>query len=648
MMSPWFAALLLGIGAQDPEPEIDIEDLMNVQVTSPSRKEQSLADVPAAIHVILGDDLKRTGVTSLPEALRRVPGMQVARSRSSAWAVSARGFSDSSSNKLLVLMDGRSVYSPLHAGVFWDVQDTFLEDVDRIEAIRGPGGSLWGSNAINGVVNIITKRAEETQGAVVTGGGGTEERVFGGVRYGFKIDDDHYARAYAKYFARDDAASGVDPDEDAHDGWFMGRAGFRSDWKSGDRDRMTVIADGYGGQIKERVNNPSLTSPTGVESFNDRIRLDGGNVLFRWVHDIGPLSDWTLQVYYDRTRRDASLFEDALDTVDLDFQHRFHWADIHDVNWGLGYRIHRSHFNGDFVIQIDPERRTDDLLSAFVQDEIALAADQLRLILGSKFEHNDYSGFEVQPSVRLAWKPAADQTLWAAVSRSVRTPSIIDADIRINAFIIPGPTPTVTSIEGDRNFKSEELIAYEAGYRIRPVEFMTADVAAFYSRYDRLRSIGAPGTPFLEADPPPQHLVIPITLENELDGHCWGAEGAVNLQAAPGVLVQAHYAYLRMHLSDDAAEGRDPQHSAWLRARVDLGADWNLDAVGRYVSRLKAFDVDGYIECDLRVAWKDPERRLEIALVGQNLMRESHAEFQSEASRSEIERGGYLSILWGF
>lgn len=641
------------LSAQDPppqeqEPEIDIEDLMKVQVTSPARKEQALFDVPAAIFVIFGDDLKRTGVTSLPEALRRVPGMNVARSRSGSWAVGARGFTESSSNKLLVLMDGRSVYSPLQSGVFWDVADTFLEDVDRIEAIRGPGGSLWGSNAVNGVVNIMTKSAEDTQGVVVTGGGGTEERAFGGFRYGFKTDDDIFVRAYAKYFARDDAADGVDPDEDAHDGWHMGRAGFRADWKSAAGDRFTAMGDGYGGQVKERINNPSLTAPAGFVTMNERVQLAGGNVLFRWVRELGPDSNWTLQAYYDLAQRDATLFEDQLHTLDLDFQHRFRWSAIHDINWGLGYRLYRSDFSGDFVINVDPERRTDDLISAFVQDEIALVDERLRLTVGSKFEHNDYSGFEYQPTARLAWKAGDKDTLWAAVSRAVRTPSIIDADIEVNALVIPGSPPTITSIKGDSSFKAEELLAYELGYRMWPVEIFSADLAAFYNRYERLRSIEGPGAPFLRNDPQPQHLVIPFTLANDLDGHCWGAEGAANFQPSSWCLLKASYAYFRMHLSDDASEGRDPRHAAWIRARLDFAPEWNLDAMGRYVSRLKAFDIDGYIECDVRIAWKDPARNLEIAIVGQNLLHDSHPEFNAKASRSEIERGAYLSILWGF
>jgi iron complex outermembrane receptor protein len=635
-----------GVPDQDPsQDDIDIEDLMKVQVTSLAKREQPLEDVPAALSVVRGDDLHRMGVTSIPEALRGVPGMQVARSRSHTWAVSARGFTDNSSNKLLAMIDGRSVYSPLHSGIFWDVQDTFLEDIDRIEVIRGPGGSLWGSNAVNGIVNVITRSAEHTQGAVVVGGGGTEEKAFGGVRYGFKVDEDFFLRVYTKYFSRDEAALGTDPDEVAFDYWWMGRAGFRGDLKSGDRDRFTFTGDGYTGQVREKGNDPSLTSPAGSVPFDNRADLRGGHLLFRWDREVDAKSSFTFQAYIDRTERDTELFQDLLHTGDLDFQHRYRWSEAHDVLWGLGYRIYRVDFDGEFAIQLDPGSRTDDLVSAFVQDEITLS-DAFKLTIGSKFEHNDYTGFEYQPSARLAWKADDRNTVWASASRAVRTPSLIDVDLTINAFVIPGSPPTVTGVFGSDDFESETLIAYEAGWRTRPADFLTADVAVFSNRYDHLRSI-TPGSPFLDSGPP-QHLVIPFNLGNDLDAKSWGIETSTAVRAAGDLRFQASYAYLRINFSDDASEGRDPQHTAWVRASYEPGPGWTVDAMGRYVSRLKAFDIDGYIEADLRIAWKPEGERMEIALVGQNLMRESHAEFQAEASRNEIERGAYLSLTWGF
>src|SRR5688572_1237460 len=261
---------------------------MNVQVSSLARKDQSLGDVPAALSVVRGEDIKRTGVTSIPEALRGVPGMQVGRTKSNVWAVSARGFNDNLSNKLLVLMDGRSVYSPLHSGVFWDVQDTLLDDIDRIEVIRGPGGSLWGANAINGVVNVTTKRAEQTQGLLLTGGGGTEERGFGGFRYGFEAGEDHHVRVFGKYAARDDAADGVDPDENARDSWHTGRAGFRSDLKTGDGARLMVTGEFYGAEEKERLAVPTLGPPSGVFVEDTAVKARGGHLLVRWDRELGP------------------------------------------------------------------------------------------------------------------------------------------------------------------------------------------------------------------------------------------------------------------------------------------------------------------------------------------------------------------------
>jgi iron complex outermembrane receptor protein len=634
--------------AQDPpddpqEPLPDLEDLMNVQVSSLARKDQALGDVPAALSVVRGEDIQRMGVTSIPEALRGVPGMQVGRSRSGTWAVSARGFNDNLSNKLLVLVDGRSVYSPLHSGVFWDVQDAFLDDVDRIEVIRGPGGTIWGSNAINGVVNVTTKDAEQTQGLLLVGGAGTEERGFGGIRYGFKAGDDHHMRIWAKYVARDDAADGVDPDERARDAWRIGHAGFRSDLETGDGGHLTLTGDFYATDEDERVNVPTLGPPSGVFPKDATEKARGGHALARWEQDLGPASSVLVQAYYDYTFRRHELFQDVVHTGDFDFQHRFSPGAGHDAQWGVGYRIYRTDFHGSFAFQIDPEDRTDDLVSAFVQDEIQIVTNALSLTVGSKFEHNDYSGFEYQPAARLAWKAVDGGLLWSSVSRAVRTPSIIDVSTRLSPIVAPGPV--VFSIFGDPDFQSEVLIAYEAGLRYSPTPEIAGDVALFYNRYDRLRS-GEVGAPFPENDPPPPHLVIPVPLGNDLDGNTRGAEASFVIQAAPGLALRGSYAWLDMRLSDESAEGRDPQHTAWIRATWDPAPGWSVDAQSRYVSALRTFDVDKYIEADVRLAWRDAESGFEAAIVGQNLFRDSHEEFQVETQRSEIERGVYVSLRW--
>jgi iron complex outermembrane receptor protein len=627
--------------------DLDLDDLLNVQVTSPGKKEQVLGDVPAAVYVIREDDLKRSGATSIAEALRSVPGMEVARTKSSTWAISIRGFNETLSNKLLVMIDGRSVYSPLHSGVFWDVQDTFLEDIERIEVIRGPGGSLWGANAVNGVINIITKRSEDTQGGIVTGGYGTEERGFGGARYGFQPAKDLYVRVYGKYFNRDDTAVGLDPGNRAEDGWYMGRGGFRSDWNAGNDNLLTFMGDFYHGEVKEEFRIPSLTAPTGLETLNDRMDLQGADLILRWERDLAPSSNVSLQLYYDYTWREGALFIDTLHTFDLDFQHRFRFLEFNDVNWGAGYRIYQSEFDGSFVFQTDPENHTDDIVSAFVQDEIAVVPDRLRLTLGSKFEYNDYSGFEAQPSARLSLSAGERHSFWGSISRAVRTPSIIDRDVRVTPVVLPGAPPVAISVFGSDRFRSEALLAYEAGYRVRPLESLSLDLAAFYNQYDDLRS-GEFGAPFVEGSPPPTHLVVPVNLANELKGETWGIELASNLQARPWWLIQANYSYLQMHLSQDSAEGRDPEHTVWLRSALDLPWNLSLDTIGRYVSKLKAFDVDAYFEADVRLAWRNRSRRFEVALVGQNLLHDSHPEFQVASQRNEIQRGVYLSLTWRF
>lgn len=627
--------------------EIDIDDLMTVRVTSPAKKEQPLTDVPSAIYVIREEDLRRSGATSLAEALRAVPGLQVARSNSNTWAITARGFSDTLSNKLLVLIDGRTVYSPLHSGVFWDVQDTLLEDVERIEVLRGPGGALWGANAINGVINVITKRAEDTQGGLVTGGGGTEERGFGAVRYGFKAADNLYVRVYGKYFDRDDTVVGVDPDKTAYDGWSMIRGGFRSDWLPRTEDRIIFTADYYDGDVKERITLPSLTAASGTRTVNSHMDVRGGNFISRWGHDFSPSSGMLLQLYYDYTFRSGAAFTDALHTGDLDFQHRFRLLDLQDFVWGFGYRLYRSEFDGDFAFQVTPQRHTDDIVSAFVQDELTLIPDHLRLTIGSKFEYNDYSGFEAQPSARLTCNLGDRHMLWGSISRAVRTPSIIDVDGRLTPTIIPGPTPIVVSIFGRDQFQTEELIAYEGGYRMRPLDFISLDLAGFYNQYDRLRS-GRIGPPFGETSPSPAHVVVPVNLHNDLQGETWGFELAANIQLTPWWLVQANYAYLHMHLSEDSAEGRDPEDTVWIRSAMDLPWNFSLDVTGRYLSALDAFDLDSYVEVDVRIAWRDPSRKFEAAIVGQNLLHESHPEFLPKAQRTEIQRGLYVSVSWRF
>ena len=628
--------------------DVPIETLLEMEVTTVARKTEKLSQSPAAVSVLTQDDLRRSGATSIPEALRLVPGLEVARLDASQWAVSARGFNDVFANKLLVLQDGRSIYTPLFSGVFWDVQGAMLEDIDRIEVIRGPGASLWGANAVNGVINIITKSAKETQGTLITAGGGTEERGFGGIRYGGKFNDNAYFRVYGSYFDHDDSV--LLNGQDANDAWQMGRWGFRMDWDASEQYLLTLQGDAYRGAVNQvfgafAPTNPPIFSQTVHDEFDVR----GGNVLGRWSHTFSPNSDLRLQAYYDRTERDAVIFKETRDTFDIDFQHRFALGERNDVMWGAGYRATSDKVGNTPTIALNPDNRTVDLFSGFIQDEIALAPDRLRLTLGSKFEQNDFTGFEAQPSGRLLWTPAAHQTFWASISRAVRTPSRVEDDVTLNQprEVTPGFFVPIT-IQGNRDFGSESLLAYEIGYRTQPHQRLSLDLAGFYNDYDNLRS--------LEQDP-----VVPTLFHvgNKLYGESYGVETAATLEITRWWRLQPAYTFLQMALhkrpgstdsTSEQDEGKSPRHQMSVRSSMDLPGDLSLDCTVRYVDHLPALTISSYVELDVRLGWR-LNRNLELAIVGQNLLEGRHREFSPSfinTQQTAIQRGVYGKLTLRF
>jgi iron complex outermembrane receptor protein len=645
--------------------ELSIEELINLQITSVAKRPQNLFDAPSAIFVITQDDIRRSGATSIPELLRMVPGLEVARIDASKWAISSRGFNGRFADKLLVLFDGRSVYSPLFSGVFWDLQDTMLEDIERIEVIRGPGASLWGANAVNGVINIITKRAENTQGGLASGGIGTEERYFGSIRYGTSIGDDIYARVYAKYFNRDDSVfpSGID----AADSWYGLRGGFRFDLSKSTEDTYTLQGDMYTGKVGQTVTVASLVHPY-LKTFDQNTSLSGGNVLFRWEHVFsGKSNNMDLQVYYDRTERSDNTVQEDRDTVDFDFQHHFLLGQRHEITWGLGYRLTKDHLRNNFTVSFDPDSKTDDLVSAFVQDEIALMKDILKLTVGSKFEHNDYTGFEMQPSVRILWKPHDKHALWGAISRAVRTPSRADHYVIANSAapscqachqnpsqqLLPG----IIRFSGNRDFDSEEVLAYEIGYRAQVAEEFSVDIATFYNDLKEIRS-AVMQTPFLEMSPSPPHLVIPFSAENSDKWRVYGLEVSADWKPFDWWRIQGSYTYLEMKLRTDSKdptaelqEGKNPHHQLSIRSSSDLGKNVELDLWFRYVDDLPDDGIESYMTLDARFAWK-PTKNLELSIVGQNLFDNQHPEIGSEqvfsSSVTEVERSVYGKITWEF
>lgn len=643
VLSPCIAALCSAAEITAPAlKQLSLEQLMEIEITSVAKKEQRVADTAAAIIVITQEDIRRSGVTTIAEALRLAPGVTVSRIDGNSWAIGIRGFGSGFSRSVLVLIDGRSVYTPLFAGVYWEVQDTLLEDIDRIEVIRGPGGTIWGANAVNGVINIITKSASETQGLLMTAGGGSEEKGFGGFRYGGKVSHDFNYRVYGKGFRRDGQYT---PHLSDSDDWQMGQGGFRTDWRLVDGNSLTIQGDIYQGRSGMRTQVSSFSAPfsTIVEKDTD---LSGMNLLGRWRRTLSETSDLALQVYYDRTFRREPTFQERRNTVDFDFQHRFRPTRSQELISGFGYRYSKGDTESVPTLIVSPRNRADSLLSAFIQDEISIVENRLRLTIGSKFEHNDYTGFEFQPSARILWAPVGWQSLWAAVSRAVRTPSRIDSDIAASSA--PNPAlPFFTRLLGNKNFASEKLIAYELGSRIQPTERLFVDLTAFYNRYDDLFSVET-GTPFLE----PGRVIFPFLFDNNFEAESFGIELVTDWRWLDWWRWRITYSYLQINLTkkpgstdvvtEQPTEGGSPHNQVSLTAFVNLPGNLELDGNFRYVDNLPGQNVARYFNLDLRLGWQ-PNKNLELAVVGQNLLAGHHAEW---SGGTEVQRGVYGKATW--
>jgi iron complex outermembrane recepter protein len=418
--------------------DMSLEELMDVEISSVARSPRKLLETPAAAFVITQEDIRRSGVTTIMDALRMAPGIQVAQIDGNKWAITARGFNARFANKLLVLMDGRTIYSPFFSGVIWEGQDIILEDIERIEIIRGPGAAIWGANAVNGIINIITKSARDTQGGMVTAGGGTHERAFGETRYGGKAGEDVYYRLFARVADRTgfDEVSGKEGNND----WKNQSAGFRLDWDPSGTDEMN-----FHGNIRTATLGQSYATPLLIPPYSEESRTDadgfGGYLLGRWSHRTSLDSEIALQLYYSRDQFDDINAEVMDDTIDIDFQHRFVPLEAHEITWGLAYRSVRTDTEDGLGVSFDPHKRRGDLFSAFLQDEIALVKDQVFLSMGAKFEHNDYTGTEIQPSARLRWDVNSSNLLWAAVSRAVRTPAVAEVDADLLVAVYPPMPP---------------------------------------------------------------------------------------------------------------------------------------------------------------------------------------------------------------
>ncbi|RPH60664.1 MAG: TonB-dependent receptor, partial [Acidobacteria bacterium] len=602
----------------------------------------------AALHVITQEDIRRSGATSIPEVLRLAPGVQVARINGGVWSIGIRGFADRLARSMLVLIDGRAVYSPLFAGTYWEVQDTLLEDIERIEVIRGPGGTLWGANAVDGIINIITKAAKDTAGVLAQGGVGFSDQGLG-VRYGGTAGASWNYRVYGKM---SDRASQFHPADLDYDGLRMGQGGFRADWTP-DARTFTIQGDIYKASLGQRPTVTTYVSPFARTSNMDT-PLSGANVLARWTAPLAERSTVQLQTFYARTNRDEVPVKENRDTFDLDFQHTLGQWPRHQLVWGLGYRATSGRITSIAPTEFVPPRRTDNLYSGFVQDEIAVIPDRLRATFGSKIEHNDYSGVEVQPSARLLWTPAPDHTWWWSVARAVRTPSQVETDYTTAGLINPA-IPLFVRLEPNPAFTSEELVALEVGYRTRPVAPAYITLSGFYNQHDDVLSTEIFPT-FAEPLPTLVRLVIPVTFANGLHGNSYGAEVTSDVRPTTWWRWTANYSYLRIQLSKQPGsldgsqerrnEGLSPRHQVEVRSSIDLPRRWSFDAFFRYVSELPAGPVPGYGTTNVRVAWQATPR-VEVAVVGQDLNEAHHLEWPSGSGGNvEIQRSGYVSVTW--
>jgi iron complex outermembrane receptor protein len=633
----------------DDLTRLTLEQLMDIEVTSASRKREALARSPAALYVVTREDIRRSGVTSLAEVLRQVPGLQVARINSNQWAISARGFNGRFANKLLILVDGRTVYTPLFSGVYWEELDMPLPDVERIEVIRGPGAALWGANAVNGVINILTRPASETLGGLAVAAAGNEERALGTLRYGGALGTAAHYRVFAEYVDRDDA---VDHGVPAGDDWRLAHAGLRADAHRGG-DALTVQAGVETGRIHNRLVIPSLLPPTSAV-VRDRGRVDGAWGLVRWTRTFASKSELKVQLYYDATHRDSFIYEERRGTADFDLQHQFHWGARQEVVWGAGYRSSRDTLDGSFALSFTPRRRDLRLASAFVQDEIEVRRD-FRIRAGLRLEHHEFTGLEVQPTLRAVYTPHPQYAFWAAVSRALRTPSRAEEDVRVNLAVRDG---ALLAGFGNRDLQSETLFGLELGYRQQATARAAFDAAAFWNDYADLRT-AEPGLPFLESEPAPAHLVVPVRADNRLAGHTYGFELSGDWAMAPRLKLRAGYSFLRMHLegqqSSDStlssAEGHVPRHQVQLRASYDLGRACQLDAAAYGVDRLAdpQFAVPRYVRVDARVAWV-PSPALTFSANVQNALQAAHREFgpSTFVSPAEIQRSFFGLVIVRF
>ncbi len=636
--------------------DMNLTELMTMTVSSVSKKDETIANAPGAIYVITQEDIRRSGVTSIPEALRMAPGVQVNRMDANKWAISIRGFNGRFANKLLVLMDGRTIYTPLFAGVFWEIQDYPLEDIERIEVIRGGSGTLWGANAVNGVINIITKNAQDTQELLLTTGIGTEERGFLTLHYGNHIGDNIFYRIYGKTFSRDSGKS--KNGKEGQDDWRMGRTGFRIDCKHTDTTTFSLHGDYYRGKLGEMVSVPDFSAPDYHLDIIEDVDVNGGNLFFRWQKEVSQSSNFDFHIYYDYTNRTEYAFKEQRNTIDFDLQHCFSLLEKHAILWGIGYRLTSDHLKQAALMIVPNKRQSDNLYSSFIQDEISFFDHHLRLIVGARLEHNDYTGYEIQPSIRSIFTSDSGHTFWAAWSRGIRTPSRYEQSVSFNqqvippGYLFPNAPASMVVMCGSSDYDAEEVESFEIGFRSQISKYLFLDFSLFYNNYDQMLS-------FTYSQPQPPDFNLLATLGNDVDGHGYGAEIACTFNVSSSWQLIGTYSYMTLNM--DANESDSPvktffeedlpRHQFSLRSNLNLADNLELDAWLRYVDAIKSYDIDSYFSLDLRLGWHLSET-LELSITGQNLLDNHHLEYGESTllntEVTEVERSVYTKLSWTF
>lgn len=640
---------------------LPLESLLDMTVTSVSKRSQAVMDAAAAVFIVTSDDIKRSGATSVPEVLRMVPGLEVARIDANNWAITSRGFNGRFANKLLVLLDGRSVYNNVHSGVFWDNVDTLLEDIDRIEVIRGPGAALWGANAVNGIINIISKPGTKTLGSFAQAGIGTEEGMFAAARQGISLGESSTARLFAKYQKQNGMIDtpgfgGVDRSEQFS-------SGFRLDSTPSLDDSLSFSGDISYREDGMVISNTLPSSPY-YQTETSRSFDTFSSLVGRFEHRFSDASQLSAQLSYEYNHVSSitGFLPGDRHVLDFDTQYSLSPNARHALTWGAGYRLTHDRYKSGATISITPENSTEQLVSLFIHDDILLIPERLHLVLGAKLEHNSYTGLEVQPSARILWSPDSQRSLWASISRAVRTPSRGETSVSIQSWTpVPISPPIITMLptflHANDQFKSETVLAHEIGYRQQLNDRFFYDLALFYNRYNNLRTL----------DPTLQPTRIDISIGNSMKADSYGLELSAEWQPTTWLRLQAAYTslWLDMRLkpaSTDrtatAAEELAPRHQLSLRSSFNLGPTLSLDTWLRYVDGITALNSDGvsfsridpYLTADIRVAWH-PTRNIELALVGRNLVEPSHKEFITEVlttTSTDIQRSIYGLVTWRY